>query len=230
MLSERFLKISSLISKNKNNIICDIGTDHCKLPIYLILNNYATFIYATDINKNPLKQAKININNNNLNNKIKLIQSDGLTWIKKYLKIDYCIIAGIGSKTILSILKKDQNLISKYIICPNNNEHLIRKWIRNKNYFIKKEIFVLDNNIIYPIILIDKNKGLLVKNDEDEIFGSYFLNYKTNNLFIKYWKNKINNINYILAKIENKNIRKMNLLLSYKKKILKILEQELKKS
>ena len=193
------------------------------LPIYLIKSNKANKIYAVDINIKPLNQAKRNIKKYNVEEFIEIIHGNGLFWIKKDLKIDICIISGIGGKTIIDILKNDSENISSYILCPNNNEILIRKWIKQKKYFIEKESLIIDNDIIYLIIVINKYSGLKVKNKKDEIFGP-FLRRNKNIIFSNYWTLKYYKINNYLYNIPKKNKKYKEL-----KKKIKLIYKELNK-
>lgn len=54
-------RLTWIIEKvDKVQVIMDIGTDHGYIPIYLVKNNIAQKVIASDINKDPLKKAKIN--------------------------------------------------------------------------------------------------------------------------------------------------------------------------
>jgi tRNA (adenine22-N1)-methyltransferase len=116
-----------------NSIIADIGTDHGYLPIAALKQKKAKFAYAVDINKQPLNQANKNILKANLEDKIQPILSDGLSYFAEiHLPLDYVVIAGLGSTTIVNILKDDYALIKSYLLCSNTDPLPIR-------YFIKKK-------------------------------------------------------------------------------------------
>ncbi len=223
MISPRLFMISRFITKC--NYICDIGTDHSLLPVFLIKSNKANKVYATDINLKPLSQAKKNIKKYNLENYIEVIQSDGLMWMEKYPKLilDYCVIAGIGAKNTINILINDSPRIQKYIICVNNNQHLIREWIKKKKYYIQDEQLVRDNDIIYNVILVNKYAGIKVKTKDDIMFGPYLRKHQ-NKLFKDFWILEYARICDFLSKIpkNNLNYRKM---VKKVKKINKILKK-----
>lgn len=44
---------------NKVEVIMDVGTDHGYIPIYLVKNDIAKKVIASDINKDPLKKLKL---------------------------------------------------------------------------------------------------------------------------------------------------------------------------
>ncbi|MBQ5823530.1 MAG: SAM-dependent methyltransferase [Clostridia bacterium] len=52
--------------------IADIGTDHAHLPIYLVENGIAPCAVASDVRPGPIANAKINVEQAGLENKISL--------------------------------------------------------------------------------------------------------------------------------------------------------------
>ena len=58
-LSLRLKTIATLVPYGAR--VCDVGTDHAYLPIYLKKNNIAKKIIATDLNQKPLENAQKNI-------------------------------------------------------------------------------------------------------------------------------------------------------------------------
>ena len=56
----------------------DIGTDHAYLPVYLVQSGRTDFAVAADVRVGPLENARGNIAESGLENKIKTVLSDGL--------------------------------------------------------------------------------------------------------------------------------------------------------
>ncbi|MFU0251759.1 tRNA (adenine(22)-N(1))-methyltransferase [Spiroplasma sp. Moj] len=183
ILSERLLLIAKQV--NEKDIICDIGTDHAMIPIYLAKGNLITKAYACDIAAQPLAKAKKNIAKYHTEELITPILADGLTGVSD-IKIDTCIISGLGSTTILTILQRDSDLIDRYILCPNDDPFLLREWIKKHKYFIEKELLIKENDIIYEIIVVNKTAGQKVKNKKDLYFGPY-LRKEHSKLFQEKW-------------------------------------------
>lgn len=160
--------------------VIDIGTDHAYVPIYLYLNNITKNITATDISSNVLKQSYKNLLKYNLEDKIKLIESDGFKNITN--TFDLAIIAGMGTYTIIDILKT-KNLPKTLIIESNNKPDLLREYLNSINYTLNKEIAILDNNKYYLIMYYTFGKEELLK--EEILFG------KSNNIdYYNYLHNK----------------------------------------
>ena len=138
MISKRLLKIASLVDTEE---VIDIGCDHALLDIYLTNNGYKCI--AIDNKEKVLNNTYKNIKENNLLNKITIVCSNGLDNYKVNGN-ETVIIAGMGTNSILEILKnKEFNKINTLIIQSNNDLYKLRKEIF-KNYYIDKEIIVFD--------------------------------------------------------------------------------------
>ncbi|WP_425380437.1 tRNA (adenine(22)-N(1))-methyltransferase [Spiroplasma endosymbiont of Stenodema calcarata] len=182
-LSERLLLIAKQV--NDKDVICDIGTDHAMIPIYLAKGNLITKAYACDIAEKPLEQAKKKIAKYQVGDIITPILADGLQGLTN-IKIDSCIISGLGSTSIFKILEQDCDLIDRYILCPNDDSFLLREWVKQQKYFIEKELLIEENEIIYEIIVINKVAGQKVKNRKDILFGP-LLRKERSKLFQEKW-------------------------------------------
>lgn len=177
-LPDRLQTIVDLVPKSSK--VIDIGTDHAYVPIYLYLNNITEYITATDISSNVLKSTYNNLKKYNLEDKIKLIQSNGFKNITD--TYDLAIIAGMGTHTIIDILR-NKNLPKTLIISSNNDHHILREYLNSINYKLKKEIAILDNNKYYLIMYYVYGKENLSK--EEILFG------KSNNFdYYNYLQNK----------------------------------------
>lgn len=77
ILSNRLLTIAKQV--NHHDVICDIGTDHGLLPIYLAKANQIIQAYAVDINPLPLAQLKKNLVKYQVNDLIIPVLADGLS-------------------------------------------------------------------------------------------------------------------------------------------------------
>ena len=69
-ISERLKCVASLV--NKGARVADIGTDHAYLPIYLVQNGISNKVYACDVRKEPLRRAKLHIDEYGLSDKTEL--------------------------------------------------------------------------------------------------------------------------------------------------------------
>ncbi len=218
-ISKRLRVISDFISNN--SFILDIGCDHALLDIYATKTKENVKAIASDIKEEPLKKAKENIKKYKANN-VTPVLANGLDAYQD--GIDTVIISGLGSTTIVEILKNDKGVlknIDKLIISTNNDYYYLRESISELGFYIEDEKMICDKNKFYPIILFKKGKQeytkqdykygpILLKNKDDE-FKEYLINEKeklniiNKNLSLKYItrklaiKKEINYINKILS-------------------------------
>ena len=145
---KRIETLASLVDKDA--YVLDIGTDHAYLPIYLYKNNITKSIVGSDISKNALEYAKTNLVKYGLENKIKLIVSDGFKNINE--TFDIAIISGVGTETIVYENEKYYDLI---------------KYEKGSDNLDKYSLLVgLSNNIEYINYLKDKYKKLYNKSHD----------------------------------------------------------------
>ncbi|AUB31824.1 tRNA (adenine(22)-N(1))-methyltransferase [Spiroplasma floricola] len=222
-LTPRLFSLASLITEGE--VVADIGTDHAYLPIYLAKDGKAKKIYATDVALGPLKVAKNNLTSFGVADKVETILADGIEWtMLNQIKLDSCIIAGMGSSSILDILKKDNENIYSYIIASNTNLEPIRKWTKEKKYFVERELIVEDNKIIYEIIKINKFAGTKIRNKRDILFGPLLIKDEKNKLFLQKWLEEEEKLFKLLQQIPKKD-KKYKVTLKRKKEISKLLKR-----
>ena len=149
MKSLRMETLASFIEPDDK--VIDIGCDHAYLPIFLVQKKLCQKVIASDINKNALQMAQKNIKKNHLEKDIKTFLSNGLTDILDK-DIDTVVMAGMGSHTILEILKTGEGFdINKIIIQSNTDLPILRKNLRKQGYYLQKEKVVYENHHYYLI-------------------------------------------------------------------------------
>jgi tRNA (adenine22-N1)-methyltransferase len=201
ILNKRLQTISAFI--DKNDVVLDVGCDHCFLGIYLVLNKNIKVI-GSDINAGPLEKAKENIKKYHLTRKIELRLGDGLETMSN--DINTIVISGMGGLSIINILKDIKNYpnIKKLVISPNNDFELTRKEINKLGFTIKKEVMVLESGKYY---LISEYK--IGKEKVDSFFGK--LDF-SNDVVKKYYQYVYNNNLKILSKLTIKDRAKKKTL------------------
>lgn len=153
MIGLRLKKISEFIREGVS--IADVGTDHAYLPIYLIKNKKISKAVAADINDKPLQTAIDNISSNGLSDMIKTVKSDGLQEIDSE-SVDDIIIAGMGGELISEIIDKAawvKNSRYNLILQPMTKAELLRKYLYENGFEIKREETVCEGDKVYTVIL-----------------------------------------------------------------------------
>lgn len=164
-LSKRLQTIADLVEDNTT--IIDVGCDHALLDIYLTKKNVKCI--ATDISQNCINTSLTNIKNANMEDKIELICTDGLNGINLD-NVDIVILSGMGTYTVLKILKDKK--VSRCIIQTNRNLYELRTHMA-KNYIIKNEIVIYEKGRFYNVI--EFVNGHKKYSDFELFFGPYIL-------------------------------------------------------
>lgn len=198
-LSKRLELVASYVEDNSK--VIDIGCDHGFLSIYLA-NKYDNIkIIASDVNENALNNAIENIKKAKQTKKIDVRLGNGLDVVANPSEIDTLVIAGMGSNTIVGILKYDREKLAnvKNIIIQSNTDlYFLRKNITSLGYYIEDEIMVEDKGIIYTVIKFTKGKkrygyrqlylGPILMNKNDDLFN------EKNNKDLETYKKILKNI------------------------------------
>ena len=220
MISKRLKEIGEYVENNA--YILDVGCDHALLDIYLVKEKNVLAI-ASDINPKPLEIALKNIKKYHLESKIKIENCDGLENINN--KVDTVILSGLGTTTIINIIKKSYLKISNvkhFIIESNNDYYLLRKSMVDLGFIINKEKMIIDKNKYYLIIDFIFGKDKYSKKELK--YGKYikldkvYINYLKNEIIKK--KNILKNLKlkHLLKRIEiNKEIKEMKNIINNKK-------------
>lgn len=190
-ISARLRTIASLVKDNSS--IVDVGCDHGLLDIYLTKYKNVRCV-ASDNKASCLNNAISNIKKYDLEDKIKTILCDGVEGINLDT-IDTVIISGMGTDTIINIIKNKN--INHMIIQSNNNLYELRKKITNMGYMIINEVVVFEYKYYVIIEFIKGNK----KYNELELRYGPILLKNNNKEYFTYLYNKLNNI-----KKKNKNL------------------------
>ena len=208
-LSPRLKLISDFVPLDSK--VMDIGCDHGLLDIYLYQNRIVKKIIASDINLSALNNAIENIKANKLEKEIETRLSDGLENIHAEDEIDTLVIAGMGSNTIVNMLKKDIKKLDKIktiIIQSNTKLEFLRKEITKLGYYIDSELIVEDNKKIYVIIRFKKGNK---KYNRKELYFGPKLMEENSELFQEYKRIELEKLNN-----RKKLVPKRDIILRYK--------------
>lgn len=151
-LTDRLLCVAKLIE----NCACflDIGTDHAYLPAYLIENGVAKRAIASDINPNPLKNAKSTLDEEDLNDRVELRLSDGFKSIKPDEATEIAV-AGMGGIMITEMLENTawlKNSAYHLVLQPMTHFEDVRYALNENGFEILTEQTVKEGGRVYLVI------------------------------------------------------------------------------
>lgn len=148
-LSIRLSSVAALV--NQDAAIADIGTDHGYIPVYLLKNNIIKSAVASDINEGPLESCRRLVSEYELNDKVRVILSNGLDKLNEK-DFDTVIIAGMGGELISEILSKKDYIKSKRLILqPMTHGEIVKKFLYDNGFEIDKDFIVKDGKHNYNI-------------------------------------------------------------------------------
>lgn len=194
-LTPRLKMIASLVPECKS--LCDIGTDHAYVAIYLAKKGIAEKIIAADITKGPLAQAEKNIRAFEVSDKIETRLSNGFSAIAEN-EVECSIIAGMGGETIAQILENEKGC--KYFVLQMQSAHReLREYLVTHGYVIEEEKICREGNKMYTALLAVRGEGKKLSETEMEI-GPYLIE-NTPPLFYDYIRYRLYEIDSILSKM-----------------------------
>ena len=209
--------------------VADIGTDHAYLPIALVEEGKIDFAIASDVAAGPLDNAKQDIEQAGLEDKIETRLGSGLETLKSSDQIDTVVIAGMGGKLMTNLLEtahQEGKIYPTLILEANIGEPLVRKWLVDHQYEIVEEKIIEVAGHIYEIIKAKLTEAKHNLSDQELEFGPFLLKEK-NPVFIKKWTKQLNyyeNLKANLNKAKNKDeakIRQIDDLIEMIEEVLK---------
>lgn len=171
-LSKRLSRLAELISPCRR--IVDIGCDHGRLDLYMLLSGNAEKALMTDLHEGPYRRAGEMIKRHGLENRAELLRCDGLG-DHQLEEGDRLVIAGLGGLEICSILTRlsfPQDFSA--VFQPNWNQAALRTHLASRGWSFEEEILE-DRGWFYLFIrLRSPSKPRELSLIEAEI-GSYWL-------------------------------------------------------
>lgn len=134
--------------------LCDVGTDHAYIPIYLIRQGICKRAIATDVRPGPIEKANLNIRQYNMAEYIETRLGDGLQPIKEH-EAEIIVIAGMGGQLISNILSEGiekARSAKRLIIQPMGSVEDVRKWLFENGFEISDEGLAMERDKIYNVI------------------------------------------------------------------------------
>ncbi|GAB2024689.1 tRNA (adenine(22)-N(1))-methyltransferase TrmK [Lactovum odontotermitis] len=199
--------------------LADIGSDHAKIPIYLLENGRIEFAVAGEVVRGPFEIAQRNTADFP---EIKVRLADGLAAVQLEDKIDTIVIAGMGGLLIADILNADPAklaAVKRLILQPNNEEESLRHWLTQHQFKIADERILESKGKIYELILAEPGQQEI--SQEEAKFGIYL---RKTEIFQKKWQQRLAEIIKVLGLLPEKQSVEREKLLAEKSQIEKVLK------
>lgn len=151
-LSIRMKAVADMVEPGSR--VADIGCDHAFIPIYLVKNNIAQKVIASDARRGPADIAKKNVAEAGFENNIEVRMDDGLHGIKPG-ETDTIIMSGMGGMLIIKILSEGKAVLQQadsLILQPQSDIMPVRQYLNEIGFVIHKEKMVYDAGKYYVIM------------------------------------------------------------------------------
>ena len=158
VLSPRLKTVASLIEKGGS--VADVGTDHARLPVWLVQNGISDRVVASDIRPGPLSRAEALIRRCGLSAGIRLVLCDGLDLIAPG-DAGTVVLAGLGGEAIRDILRRAPWVKEngrRLVLQPMTSADALREYLFTDGYGIKAERLTPDGGRLYQTILAAAGK------------------------------------------------------------------------
>ena len=167
MRDNRLLTCAKLVKGNK---AVDVGTDHGYLAVYLVENGICSSVVACDINEKPLESARRTVSLAGLQDKIEVVQSDGLDNVNKDGVTDV-IMAGMGGELIVKLIDKcgwlkDKERPVNLVLQAMTKSQTLRKWLYDNGFYITRELACRDKGYVYSVMQVEYT-GVTPEYDDD---------------------------------------------------------------
>lgn len=152
-LSPRLQAVADLVPAGSR--LADIGTDHGRLPVWLIRHGVVDTAVCSDLRPGPLSRAKALAQRWEVLDKVSFRLCDGLTAIAPY-EADVITIAGMGGETIADILhaaRWTNQPGHTYILQAMSGMDGLRRYLSANGFAILREALVEEGETLYVILL-----------------------------------------------------------------------------
>lgn len=193
--------IDTISFADKCHCIADIGSDHGYSSIYMIENNIAENVIATDISRPSLAKTEKIVHEHNLSDNIKCRVGNGLCVLSPN-EVNAVLIAGMGAELIATILSDSEDIAENLdflVLQPMNSAEPLRRHLVNMGYCIIDEGITFDNNKFYQILKCKYGNSQKLTDEEYEI--GTFVYKKKIPLCKEFVEHKIQKFNQILSYI-----------------------------
>lgn len=134
----------------------DIGTDHARLPVWLLEHGVISRAIAADLRRGPLDRAKETARRHRVSEQISFRLGDGLAPIGPD-EADVIAIAGMGGETISHILAAAPWTAGRdilFLLQPMTSVPELRRWLSGHRFRICGERLVREGETFYVVMTV----------------------------------------------------------------------------
>lgn len=152
-LSPRLQTVAGLVPGGAR--LADVGTDHGRLPVWLVQHGAVERAVCSDLRPGPLSRAKALAERWQVSDKMEFRLCDGLSEIAPW-EADVITIAGMGGETIADILhaaRWSNEPGHTYILQAMSGMDGLRRYLSGNGFTIEQEVLVEEGETLYVVLL-----------------------------------------------------------------------------
>lgn len=161
-LGRRLRMVAGLV--RPGGVVADIGTDHGRLPVWLVLSGRCRAAVAGDVRPGPLEAARRTVTEYAAADRVRLVLSDGLSRVPA---VDDVVVAGMGGELIASIIEAGDFVRSpavRLVLQPMTAEEELRRYLCRAGFAIRQEAAAREGRHLY-LAMAAEYTGRLVEPD-----------------------------------------------------------------
>lgn len=147
-------RMQEIARRVQGPVLCDVGTDHGKLPLMALDLGLAERVIATDISPHSLQKCADAAKTHPKGECVETQVTDGLVDVDT-TDVDTIVISGMGGHTIISILTKaiqDEKPLRHLILSPQKGEEALRLFLHDHGFLIVEDTWLKDNDKYYTLM------------------------------------------------------------------------------
>lgn len=141
-------------------VVADIGTDHARLPVYLVKSGRCPKVIATELNRGPWEQARLRVAFHGLADRIEVRLGEGLAPLFPG-EARVVVVAGMGGTTIKGVLASSPgvlNALERLVLQPMNGAPELRRWLVQNGWRLAEEVLVIERGRYYVVIAAERGE------------------------------------------------------------------------
>jgi len=139
--------------------VADIGSDHGRLPLWLVRSGRAVFCLATEKDEARLERVARPPARAAWAERLAYRAGDGLAAVHPRDAVDSIVIAGMGGSTILRILAGSAaGLLAprRLVLQPRTDGALLRRWLSSHGWRLESERLIEENGRFHLTIAAER--------------------------------------------------------------------------
>jgi len=134
--------------------LCDVGSDHARLPVALLRNGTVPSVLLTDIRPGPLERARSAIVKAGYGDRAAFLLTDGLDGVDPG-SVDCVTMTGLGGETMAAILGKTPWTRGKALILqPMQGLAELRSFLCAGGYAVTAETVAQEGRRLYSVMTV----------------------------------------------------------------------------